>query len=172
MRRPHSGRAARRRPRTESKQFAELFPGDAGLADKGAERAFGQLAMIGNSQTPTRWMPQDDVAASLVVHFVTEFSESFDRVCTGTDRQAVHTGTSTISSVMPPGIGSPCFLRLARYPWMASRMWAIASSRVLPWEMHPGRAGHSATNTPSSSGSMVTRNFMPLRYSWKARFAM
>jgi hypothetical protein len=32
----------------------------------------------------------------------------------------------------------------------------------LPCEMHPGRAGHSATNTPSSSGSITTRYSMRL----------
>ena len=35
-----------------------------------------------------------------------------------------------------------------------------ASARVLPCEMQPGSAGHSATNIPSSSGSSTTRYFM------------
>jgi hypothetical protein len=30
----------------------------------------------------------------------------------------------------------------------------------LPCETQPGSAGHSATNTPSSSGSMTTRYFI------------
>src|SRR6266700_8335593 len=47
---------------------------------------------------------------------------------------------------------------------MASRMFATASSRVLPWETQPGKTGHSATNTPSSSGAIKTRNFMASRW--------
>lgn len=43
---------------------------------------------------------------------------------------------------------------------MVSRILVIASSRVLPCEMQPGEVGQSATNTPSSSGSINTRNFM------------
>src|SRR5260221_6813886 len=45
---------------------------------------------------------------------------------------------------------------------MASLMLPSASARVLPCEMQPGSAGHSATNTPSSSGSITTRYFMLL----------
>src|ERR1017187_3921526 len=62
---------------------------------------------------------------------------------------------------MGGGAGSPCFLRLARYPVMASLMLTSASARVLPCEMQPGSEGHSATNTPSSSASITTRYFMP-----------
>src|SRR6266487_2312835 len=43
---------------------------------------------------------------------------------------------------------------------MASLMLAKACSRVSPWLMQPGSVGHSATKTPSSSGSIMTRNFM------------
>src|SRR5680860_1538995 len=39
-------------------------------------------------------------------------------------------------------------------------MFSMASERVCPWEMHPGREGTSATNTPSSSCWMRTRYFM------------
>src|ERR1035441_4617084 len=45
---------------------------------------------------------------------------------------------------------------------MASLMLARASARVLPCEMQPGSAGHCATNTPSSSGSITTRYFILL----------
>jgi hypothetical protein len=67
-----------------------------------------------------------------------------------------------IFSVMDGGTGSPYFLRLAKYPVMASLMLARASARVLPCEMQPGNAAHSATNTPSSSGPIATRYFMVL----------
>lgn len=146
--------------RARSQQLAELFLGQTGLADEHAQCALGQLPVIRDGQTATRRMAQDDVAAGLVVHRVADTDESFDRVRARTNGKAAHAGTSMISSLMPRGTGSPCCLRLARYPWMASRMLAIASSRVLPCETQPGNAGHSATNTPSSSGSTVIRNFM------------
>ena len=146
-----------------SQQFAELFPGQTGFPNQRAKRAFGQLPVIGHRQSATRSVAQDDMAAGLVVHRVADAPESLDRIRAGADGKAAHAGISTISSVMPRGIGSPCFWRLARYPWMASRMLAVASSRVLPCETHPGNAGHSATNTPSSSGSTVIRNFIRLK---------
>ena len=42
------------------------------------------------------------------------------------DGKPAHTVTSMISSVIGPELGSPCFSRLWRYPWMASRIsWKI-----------------------------------------------
>ena len=57
---------------------------------------------------------------------------------------------------MGANLGSLCFLRLARYPIIASLMLARASARVFPCEIQPGSEGHSATNTPSSSASITT----------------
>lgn len=57
------------------KRFAELFLGDAGFPDEGAERGFGQLAVIGHGQPAAGWLAQNDVAAGLVIHFVTVLSE-------------------------------------------------------------------------------------------------
>jgi hypothetical protein len=50
-------------------------------------------------------------------------------------------GTSTIYPLMGGGTGSPRFLRLARYPIMASLTLASALARVLPCKMQPGSAG-------------------------------
>src|SRR2546425_4909809 len=97
-----------------SEQCAELFLGEAGLADEGAERAFGKFTVVGNGQPAARWVTQNNMAAGLMVHFITEFAEGFDRVCTGTDGQAAHTKTSTISSATGLGIGSLCFSKLWR----------------------------------------------------------
>ena len=47
---------------------------------------------------------------------------------------------------------------------MASRMLFTASARVLPCEIHPGKVGASAMNTPSSSFVMRTRNFIARLY--------
>src|SRR4029453_682656 len=62
-----------------------------------------------------------------------------------------HNDTSTTSVVSRSRIGPPCFFSLSRRPRIAARIFTISSSRVFPWEMQPGKAGHSATNTPSSS---------------------
>src|SRR2546421_2708804 len=39
-------------------------------------------------------------------------------------------------------------------------MFSSASSLVFPWLTHPGIEGHSTTNTPSSSRSIVTLKIM------------
>lgn len=150
-----------RNPR--SQQRTELFLRQTGFTNERAKRAFGQFPVIRHGQPAARSVAKNDIAAGLVIHDVTDALERLDRVRAGTDGQAAHAGISTISSVIPGGIGSPCFLRLARYPWIASQMLAIASSRVFPCETQPGSAGHPATKTPSSSGSMITRNFIRVK---------
>ena len=72
--------------------------------------------MIRNRQTPVGWLgvPEDDMTAGLVVFLVAQFAECLDRRAAGQDRESAQTGTSTSSSVMAGGIGSPCFARLAR----------------------------------------------------------
>ena len=91
-----------------------MLLGQASVADKGAECALGEFAVVGNGEATARGMTLDDVAAGLVVSFVTDLAEGFDGVSTGTDREAAHTVTSMISSVMGLGRGSPCFSRLWR----------------------------------------------------------
>ncbi len=59
-------------------------------------------------------LTQDDVAAGLVVNFVPEFAKRADRVAAGDDRQSRQTATSTTSSVMAGGIGSPCLDKLSK----------------------------------------------------------
>ena len=97
-----------------SQQFAELFLGETRLADEGAECAFGEFAVAGDGQTTALWIAQDHVAAGLIIHLATEFSKGFNSFRTGTNRQAAHTETSTISSATGLGIGSPCFSKLWR----------------------------------------------------------
>jgi hypothetical protein len=60
--------------------------------------------------------------------------EHFHQLPTGQDRQCAHTAISTISSEIAGGIGSSCARKLSRYPAIASRMFARASSRDDPWE--------------------------------------
>src|ERR1017187_449282 len=49
------------------------------------------------------------VAAGLMIHFVSEFTERLDCVRAGTDRQTAHAGTSTTSSLKGSGTASPAF---------------------------------------------------------------
>ena len=95
-------------------ELDELFLGQTGIADQSAERAFGKLTMVGDCQPTTGRMAKDDVAAGLMIHFVGDLAKGAHGVRARTDWQAAHTETSTISSVIPPGIGSPCFSRLWR----------------------------------------------------------
>lgn len=97
-------------------QRNELFLGQARFADEGTECALGEFAVIGNGESATAGMAQDHVAAGLVVEFVAQLAESFDHVSAGANREAAHTGTSMMASVMGDGTGSECFSRLWRYP--------------------------------------------------------
>lgn len=97
-------------------QRGELLLGQARFADESAERALGEFTVIGNGQTPAAGMAQDHVAAGLMVEFVAQLAKGFDRVGAGANREAAHTETSTISSVIGEGTGSACFSRLWRYP--------------------------------------------------------
>lgn len=114
----------------ELKQCDELFPGEPGLADKGAQEIFGEPGMVGHGQAPARGVAQNHVAAGLVLKLIPDLAECLDSLSTGTGREPSHTGTSIIFSVIEPGTGSPCFSKLRRYPWIASRMLAMTSSRV------------------------------------------
>jgi|SRR5438105_12257728 len=97
-----------------SEQCAELFLGEAGLANEGSESAFGKFAVVGNGQPAASQMAQNNMTAGLMIHLVTEYAEGFDGVCPGTHGQAAHKETSTISSATGLGIGSLCFCKLTR----------------------------------------------------------
>ena len=59
-------------------------------------------------------VPQDQVAAGLMIQLVSELPKRAQCLLSGADRQTAHVATSTTSSVIGSGTGSPCFLRLAR----------------------------------------------------------
>jgi hypothetical protein len=54
------------------------------------------------------------VAARLMVGLIADFAKCFHGVPAGEDRETAHRLTSTISSVIGGGTGSPCFRRLSR----------------------------------------------------------
>ena len=68
-------------------------------------------------------MAQNEVAARLMIKFVPDFLERSNKGLPRNEGKPTQTFTSTISSPMEGGIGSPCFLRLSRYPVIASWMF-------------------------------------------------
>jgi hypothetical protein len=95
-------------------QFRELFFGQACVSNQRTKRAFRKLAVIGHGQAAARRVTDNNVAAGLMILGVTDFAKALDGVRARTHRKATHTLTSTMASVMGGGMGSPCFLRLAR----------------------------------------------------------
>lgn len=57
---------------------------------------------------------QNNVAARLVIYLVADLLKDPDRLLTRNAWQPARASTSMTSSDMGGGIGSPCFLRLAR----------------------------------------------------------
>ena len=69
-------------------------------------------------------------------------------------RKFRQTATTRVSNVSGR-TGSLSSSRAAMYCPTASRAFSIASSRLRPCVMHPGRLGHSATHCPSSPRLMT-----------------
>jgi hypothetical protein len=55
----------------------KLLDGDAGLSDKRAQGSLGDLSVIRNGEPTVRGarLPQDDVAALLAIHLVSELAK-------------------------------------------------------------------------------------------------
>ena len=80
-----------------------------------------------------------------------------------TTPRALRSGRRAVRRSPPPAASrsskaSPLSARNSRHARMASRTSTRASSLVAPRLTHPGMAGHSNTQTPSSSRSMLARN--------------
>src|SRR5215813_1095976 len=102
---------------------------------------------------------KNDMAAALTIFLPTSAFEctnrfrSRDRRKLGHQRLTSTSRTSTVSCIWLAAL-------VSRQPTIASRMLAMASCSVLPWEIHPGMEGHSTTKVPVSSRSTVTSNFI------------
>ena len=59
-------------------------------------------------------LTQGNVATSLAVELISDFPKSLYGFGAGHDRQFHFNATSTISSSIPGGMGSPCALKLSR----------------------------------------------------------
>src|SRR3989337_247971 len=102
---------------------------------------------------------QDDVAPFLPDHLPTKRFKGLDGFPSaqlGKRRHQAYTSTWRVSMVR----GRPCSARTSRQSWIASLMFSNASSLVEPWLTQPGTDGHSAIQTPSSSRSRLTINFI------------
>src|SRR4029079_2746647 len=108
-------------------QLDESVLGDPCLANQRAKCSLCEFTRIRHCQSPLRRMSKDDVTAGLMIHRISHALECGDGRSAGTDRQPAPVSTSTNSSVIGGGGASPCFSRLARYPWIASLMLASAS---------------------------------------------
>jgi hypothetical protein len=70
------------------KQARELFHRKPGLSDQRSKSPFGQFFMVGKGKASVRWVgvSKNDVAAVLLIEFVSSFPECLDCVTTGNNR--------------------------------------------------------------------------------------
>jgi len=88
---------------------------ETGLTDQGSQRALRERAMFRNYETSVRRIavPKNNVASALTVALVAQLLECPDCLAGGDARQLAQTATSTSSSLIAGGIGSPRSLRLS-----------------------------------------------------------
>ena len=100
----------------KSEQGFEFIDGESGFSNDGSQSSFGELVVVRNGKT-TKWfdrLTEDDVAAALVIKFITDLPQRADNFSARDDWQPAQSATSTNSSEMEGGIGSSCFRKLAR----------------------------------------------------------
>ena len=104
------------RAATVLQERGEIVGRDSSLTNQSPERPFGKFLVVGDGQAAMGFgrMAQYDVTAGLMVDFIAEFAQGLGHVATGNYRQSAQTATSTTSSVMAGGTGSPCLARLSR----------------------------------------------------------
>src|SRR3990172_3461991 len=140
-----------------SKQIHKLFHSQTSLANDRAEGAAIEFLVVWNGGLRGgRFAHQNDVAAPSSKNFKPNLAERFNTLHARNHGQLAHATTST-NSTRSSGTGSPRSRKASSCNKIASRTFASASSRVLPWLMHPGRLGTSATIEPSSPGYNRTR---------------
>jgi hypothetical protein len=86
------------------------------LPDDGTQGSLGHLVVIRDREAPVGriHMTQDDVAASLVIGFLSDLAQSLDDIAAGDERDLTQIETSTISSEIGGGVGSEWIFRLSR----------------------------------------------------------
>ena len=93
----------------------KLLDGDPCVSKNCTERAFRYFSMIRNSNSSVRSrnLSQDDVATTLSVNFIAESLKCSDNLAPRDDGQFAQVPTSTISSLIDGGTGSPRSSRLS-----------------------------------------------------------
>ena len=96
------------------KQPRELFHRNPSLSNQCPKSPFGEFIVIWNGETPVGRIgaSKNDVAPVLLIKLVSQLSESPNGIATANHRQLHPPATSMISSSMPGGTGSPCFVKL------------------------------------------------------------
>ena len=98
------------------KKSRELLHRESGLSNQSSKGSFGKFLMVGNGKASVRWVgvPENHVAAVLLIEFVADLAECLDRLAARNYRQLHPPATSMTSSRMPGGTGSSCFFKLFR----------------------------------------------------------
>jgi len=113
------------------------------------------------AQQHIRGMAENDVRSVLALDDKTGFLERVDQAGAGNLWQNAQAVTSiSVKVTRVTGMDNPSSRRLSKYPSIASRILANASSLVSPWLAHPGRLGTNTEYPPSGSDSRTTVNFL------------
>jgi len=86
------------------------------FSDYRSQCSFSYFFVIGNSNAAI-WranLPKNYMASALTIYKITCFAEGFNYCFSGNHRQRAQIETSTISSVIEGGTGSPCASKLSR----------------------------------------------------------
>ena len=105
-----------------SQKFPEFGRSQSGLTYDSPQSPFCDFLVIRHSQSTMgrRFLPQNDVAATLMIGKVSDLTQYLAQFSCRYYWQLAQTVTSTISSSIDGGTGSLCFFRLSKYPLMAS----------------------------------------------------
>jgi len=138
--------------RLRIEEILELVNGETCLPNDRSQCSAVQFWMIRHHQLRNRIATtKDHVAAVLSPKQKTDGCKGFYALSPRDSRQVAHTATRMASN-RSGGTGIESSSKLRMYPCIASRIFSIASSRVRPWLIQPGRLGHSATQQSSSPG--------------------
>ena len=99
-----------------SQQLSELLAIQPYLTQDRHQGPYRDLLVIGDHNSPMGRvnMTQNNMAASLPIEFISDSLQRLHQLAPRNPRQIAHPATSTISSEIGGGIGSPCACRLSR----------------------------------------------------------
>src|SRR5262245_31453788 len=125
-------------------------------ADQTSQRASGNFLVIRHRQRrDLTSFGHDNVAGLLTRYLPTKPFEGPHNFAATQHRHLRRHQTVTSTCPVSMVSGKPCSARTSRQTFIAFLMFFIASCFVRPWLTQPGIEGHSTTQTPSSSRSIV-----------------